>query len=68
MINVSNNRLDVKDPTTVSRHVDKVANNVLRDVCDVIAAVSKDLPSIGFTSDLWTFRRKICMFRSLLVL
>ena len=54
LIEVANRQLVVKSPRTVSRKVDHSASRVLSDVCDILSAVKSTIPSVGFTTDMWT--------------
>ena len=54
VIKVANSKLVVKTPKTVSRYVEVRAESVLSDVHDIISAVKHRVPSIGFTTDMWT--------------
>ena len=54
LIEVANRQLVVKSPRTVSRKVDHSASRVLFDVCDILSAVKSTIPSVGFTTDMWT--------------
>ena len=54
VIKVANSKLLVKTPTTVSKYVEGRAQSVLSDVHDIISAVKHTVPSIGFTTDMWT--------------
>ena len=56
MIQIANRKLKVKTPKTISKHVEGASRNVMSDVHDIIAAVKSTVPSIGFTTDLWTSR------------
>ena len=54
LINIANRKLVVKTPKTISKHVEKRSVIVLSDVHDIINAVKSTVPSIGFTTDMWT--------------
>ena len=54
VIKVANSKLFVKTPQTVSKYVEVRAEGVLSDVHDIISAVKHRVPSIGFTTDMWT--------------
>lgn len=54
VIQVANRKLIVKTPKTISNHVTKRSRGIMSQVCDIIAAVKSTVPSIGFTSDMWT--------------
>ena len=59
MIGVANRQLDVKDPRTYSRKVDGASRSVLSRVTDIQSAVKSTIPSVGFTSDMWTSRAQV---------
>ena len=59
MIGVANRQLDVKDPRTYSRKVDGASRSVLSRVTDILSAVKSTIPSVGFTSDMWTSRAQV---------
>ena len=48
--------MKVKHPTSLSRMVDKSAEEVMKEITDIIRTVKEDLVSLGFTTDLWTSR------------
>ena len=54
VIKVANSKLVVKTPKYVSKHVEVRAESVLSEVHDIISAVKHRVPSIGFTTDMWT--------------
>ena len=54
VIKVANPKLKVKHPRTISRYTTDRANSVLSDVHDIISAVKHHVPSVGFTTDMWT--------------
>ena len=54
VIQVANRRLKVKTPRTYSRKVEGVSRNVMSQVHDIMSAVKATIPSVGFTSDMWT--------------
>ena len=56
LIGIANKRIKVQHPTTLSRNTSSKAQNVLGQVCDIIAAVKSDLESVCYTTDLWTSR------------
>ena len=59
LMGVANRNIDVKSPRTLSRKVDASSSNVLLGVHDVLAAVKSTIPSIGFTTDMWTSRAQV---------
>ena len=59
LIGVANRQLDVKDPRTYSRKVDGASRSVLSRVSDILSAVKSTIPSVGFTSDMWTSRAQV---------
>ena len=54
VIKAANSKLVVKTPTYVSKQVGVRAESVLSEVHDIISAVKHKVPSIGFTTDMWT--------------
>ena len=63
LIGVANRNLDVKNPRTISRKVDGAASSVLSSVSDILSAVKSTIPSIGFTTDMWTSLAQVLSFR-----
>ena len=59
LIGVANRQLHVKNPRTISRKVDGSARNVLSQVSDILSAVKSTIPSVGFTTDMWTSRAQV---------
>ena len=59
LIGVANRQLNVKDPRTYSRKVDGASRSVLSRVSDILSAVKSTIPSVGFTSDMWTSRAQV---------
>ena len=59
LIGVANRQLNVKDPRTYSRKVDAASRSVLSRVSDILSAVKSTIPSVGFTSDMWTSRAQV---------
>ena len=59
LIGVANRQINVKSSRTVSRKVEESAGSVLSDVSDILAAVKSTIPSIGFTTDMWTSRAQV---------
>ena len=59
LIEVANRQIIVKSSQTVSRKVKATADSVLSDVSDILAAVRSTIPSIGFTTDMWTSRCQV---------
>ena len=53
-IEIANRRLKVKTPRTISRHVETISQQVMSQVHDIMSAVKSTIPSIGFTTDMWT--------------
>ena len=53
-IEIANRRLKVKTPKTISRHVETISQQVMSQVHDIMSAVKSTIPSIGFTTDMWT--------------
>ena len=56
LISILNKRIKVKHPRTLSRMVDKEAEELMADITAIIKVVKADLVSLGFTTDLWTSR------------
>ena len=56
VIDVLTKRVKVKHPNTLSRMVDKEADELMEDITAIIKTVKADLVSLGFTTDLWTSR------------
>ena len=56
LISVLTKKVKVKHPTSLSRMVDKSAEEVMKEITDIIRTVKEDLVSLGFTTDLWTSR------------
>ena len=53
---VANKRIKLKHPVTYSRMVKVKAEDILREIHEIIAAVKGDLSCLSFTTDLWMLR------------
>ena len=56
VVTILNKRMKVKHPHTLSKMVDKEAEQLMADITAIIKTVKSDLVSLGFTTDLWTSR------------
>ena len=56
LIHVISKKVKVKHPTSLSRMVDKSAEEVMKEITNIFRTVKDDLVYLGFTSDLWTSR------------
>ena len=56
LINIANNRIQLKDPKTYSRMTGAKAEEISQDISDIVQAVKKNIYSVGFTTDIWTSR------------
>ena len=54
LINIANNRIQLKDPKTYSRMTGAKADEISKDISDIVQTVKDDLYSVGFTTDIWT--------------
>ena len=54
LMKVANKRIKLKHPVTYSRMVKVKAEDILREIHEIIAAVKGDLSCLSFTTDLWT--------------
>ena len=56
LMNVANRRVQLKHPKTYSRLVKVKAEQIKRDLLNIIEAVKTDLNCVAFTTDMWTSR------------
>ena len=54
LMNIANKRIKLKHPITYSRMVKVKAEEIKRELHEIITAVKGDLSCLGFTTDLWT--------------
>ena len=56
LFDIADKKLTVKHPTTYSRMITDTSNNILSQVCRIIAMEKDTIHSVGLTTDLWTSR------------
>ena len=56
LMRIANRRIKLKHPVTYSRLVRVKADEIRKDLLDIITAVKSDLSCISFTTDMWTSR------------
>lgn len=56
LMNIANPKIKLKDPRTYSRMTSAKADEISKDITDIIETVKDDLYSVAFTTDLWTSR------------
>ena len=56
LMRIANRRIKLKHPVTYSRLVRVKADEIRKDLLDIITAVKPDLTCISFTTDMWTSR------------
>jgi ABC-type Fe3+-citrate transport system substrate-binding protein len=54
LMNVANNRVQLKDSKTYSRMTGVKAQEISKEINDIVQTVKDDLCSVGFTTDIWT--------------
>ena len=56
MINIANRRIKVKHPMTYNRMVKNKAENIKKDLINILTVAKANFNCVGFTTDLWTSR------------
>ena len=56
LMRIANRRIKLKHPVTYSRIVKVRAEEIRKDILDIISTVKTDLSCISFTTDMWTSR------------
>ena len=56
LMRIANRRIKLKHPVTYSRLVKVKAEEIRKDILDIITAVKTDVSCISFTTDMWTSR------------
>ena len=62
VIGVFDRHIHVKTPRTYPRKVEATAESLLSKVSDIMSAVKSTVPSIGFTTDMWTSLAQVVCF------